>query len=131
MGLNQGVLFVCSHNSARSQMAEGFARFLGPAAIAVYSAGSAPTTINPYAVAVMKEVGIDISEQRSKGLDDVPLERIALVVTLCDAEVCPVVPGIQRLHRPLPDPAADPALDPLPAFRRARDQVRELISALF
>ena len=126
-----GILFVCVANSARSQMAEGFARFLGPSAIAVFSAGSTPQTVNPHAIAAMKEIGVDISTHRSKGLDDVPMSSIAVVVTLCDDAQCPSVGSdVQVLHWPLPDPATADG-EPLIAFRRARDQIRELVSSLF
>lgn len=129
-----GLLFLCVANSARSQMAEGFARFIGPSNLAYYSAGSEPSAINPFAVKAMKEVGIDISEYRSKSLDDVPIERISTIVTLCSDESCPVLPaGVHHLAWPLPDPTDVSGGDDemLLSFRRVRDQIRELVSRLF
>ena len=123
-----GLLFLCVANSARSQLAEGWARALAPAETPIFSAGSRPGTLNPHAVAVMREVGLDISAHHSKGLDAVPLEKIQTVVTLCAEEVCPAFPGaVERLHWPFPDPA-DPGTTPaaeLNAFRAARDAIGE------
>jgi arsenate reductase len=133
-GERNGVAFLCVGNSTRSQMAEGFARFLGPSDVAVFSAGSVPTEVNPFAVRAMKEVGIDISKHRSKDVKDLPLQRIAVAVTLCEEDECPVLPGhVQRLAWPLTDPAAEGEneTDRLHAFRRVRDQIRELVSSLF
>jgi len=122
-----GLLFLCVANSARSQMAEGLARALLPPGSEVYSAGSAPTTLNPLAVAVMAEVGIDISAQRSKAVEEIDAARIGTVVTLCAEEVCPVWLGpARRLHWPLSDPAAVTGTDEerRGAFRRTRDEIR-------
>lgn len=129
-----GLLFLCTGNTARSQMAEGFARFIGPAEIPYYSAGTRPGEINPFAVKAMREVGIDISGQTPKGLDDIPLESIATVVSLCEEEECPLLPeGVHHLSWPLPDPslASRDEDELLHAFRRVRDQIRELVSRLF
>lgn len=115
-------------------MAEGFARFLAPAGTRVYSAGSAPRDVNPLAIRAMKEVGIDISNHRSKGLDGVPIDQIATVITLCKEDARPTLPaGVHHLHWPLPDPNATPASDgdAMVDFRRVRDQIRELVSRLF
>ncbi len=122
------ILFLCVANSARSQMAEGLARdFFGKTA-KVLSAGSAPACVNPYAVKVMAEIGIDISAHTSKSVDSIDLSKMDLIITLCADEVCPVVPvKVKRLHWPLPDPASD---DPnltleqlLTRFRTARDDI--------
>ena len=127
--------FLCVANSARSQMAEGLAReILGPG-VKVMSAGSSPSTVNPAAVAAMAEIGIDISAQRSKSVDDLDAAAIDLVVTLCAEEACPLLPGdAKRLYWPLPDPAsADPTLtkDDIQArFRTARDQIKARIEIL-
>ncbi len=129
-----GILFLCVANSARSQMAEGLARALAPGGVEVFSAGSAPTTLNPHAVAVMRELGIDISGQRSKSIDEIPVDRIHTVITLCAEEVCPVFPGtVRRLHWPIDDPAAARGTDAeiREAFRRARDEIRERLAGLF
>ena len=123
-----GLLFLCVANSARSQLAEGWARALAPPGTPVFSAGSEPGRLNPRAVAVMREVGLDISGHHSKGLDAIPLERIGTVVTLCAEEVCPTFPGtVERLHWPFPDPAGQgrTEADELEAFRAARDAIGE------
>ncbi|MFQ5745411.1 MAG: arsenate reductase ArsC, partial [Acidobacteriota bacterium] len=131
---NDGILFLCVANSSRSQMAEGFARQMAPPGVEVFSAGSAPGTVNPHAIAMMREVGIDISGHRSKSVDEIPRERIGTVVTLCAEEVCPVFPGnARRLHWPLEDPAAatGPEEEVLTAFRRVRDQIRVALEQHF
>lgn len=131
---NTAVLFMCVANSARSQMAEGFARAAAPPDMAVYSAGSAPTSLNPYAVRVMKEVGIDIAGHRAKSIDEVPCTDIGTVVTLCAEEGCPVFPGdVCRLHWPFEDPAAvvGSEAECLEAFRRVRDDIRGSVEQFF
>ena len=102
------ILFLCVANSARSQMAEGLAKaMLGPE-VTVESAGSAPSRLNPLALEAMAELGIDISGQRSKPVDEIDTDGLDLVVTLCAEEVCPVLPGrVRRLHWPVADPARD------------------------
>jgi arsenate reductase len=119
------VVFLCVQNSARSQMAEGLARAVAPPGVEVYSAGSAPSHVRPQAVAVMAEVGVDLGAHTSKGLNDVPLDRAELVVTLCAEEFCPVVPGAKTLHLPIPDPAGhdEPWDAQLDRFRAARDAI--------
>ena len=123
-----GLLFLCVANSARSQIAEGWARALAPPGTPIFSAGSEPGTLNPHAVTVMGEVGLDISAHHSKGLDAIALEKIQTVVTLCSDEVCPTLPGsVERLHWPFPDPAGQgkTAAEELKAFRAARDAIGE------
>lgn len=130
----RGVLFLCVQNSARSQMAEAFARALAPPGTEVWSAGSEPATVNPHAIAAMAEVGIDLSAHRSKGVDAIPLDRVGTVVTLCAEEVCPVLPGdVERLHWPIPDPArAGGGHDAvMRAFREARDAIRGRVETFF
>ena len=125
-------LFLCVANSARSQMAEGWARRLAPSGVGVHSAGSEPGTLNPFAVRAMAEVDIDISGHVSKPISDVAADRIARVVTLCAEEVCPVFPGeVERLHWPLPDPAAAGGDDDavLAAFRSVRDEIERRLRA--
>jgi arsenate reductase len=130
------ILFLCVANSARSQIAEGLGRALLPASVEVASAGSNPGTLNPASVAVMAEIGIDISGHYSKGLDAVAPETADLIVTLCAEEVCPYVPGhVRRLHWPITDPAVPPgtaitADDLLARFRSAREDIRGRIEAL-
>jgi len=128
------VLMLCIHNSARSQIAEGFARAMAPPDAEVWSAGSQPSRVHPLAIEVMKEVGIDISGQHSKKLDEVPWQRADTVVTLCgEAEgICPAVAGeVRRMHWPLPDPAAAPEGERLAAFRGARDEIRWRVTSLW
>ena len=129
-----GLLFMCVGNTARSQMAEGFARMLGPAELTFFSAGTKPREVHPTAVRAMKEVGIDISGYTAKGVDGVPMDRIATIVTLCDDQACPrIAEGVSHLHWPLPDPAVyeQGSDDELLAFRRVRAELREFISRLF
>ncbi|MFC4252544.1 arsenate reductase ArsC [Sinimarinibacterium flocculans] len=122
------MLFLCVANSARSQMAEGLARHRFGDRAEVVSAGSQPSRVNPLAVEVMQEIGIDIRSHHSKSVDTLDAARFDLVITLCADEVCPVLPGtVQRLHWPIPDPAAvDAQADraaALQAFRDARDAI--------
>ena len=128
------VLFLCTGNSARSQMAEELLRMLGPADWQAYSAGTKPVGLNPHAVAVMAELGRDISGQRSKRLAEVPADP-DLAVTVCDnaARECPVFPGnVRRLHWPVDDQAASTGSSEQvrQAFRRARDELRGQILEL-
>jgi arsenate reductase len=128
----KGILFLCVANSARSQMAEGIARSLGPSGMKVWSAGSKPTCVRPEAIAVMNEIGIDIASHSSKPIADIPLAEVDTIITLCAEEVCPLVPGnVQRLHWALADPAAVDGSqeDRLATFRMTRDEVRRRIEA--
>jgi arsenate reductase len=115
------MLFLCVANSARSQMAEGLARRLFGPLVTVASAGSEPTSVRPLAIDAMREVDIDITQHRSKGVDQIDPESVDIVITLCAEEVCPVWLGhARRLHWPIPDPAPG-GLD---EFRAARDAIR-------
>ncbi len=130
------VLFLCTGNSCRSQMAEGFARDVAPPGIEIYSAGVEAHGQNPRAVAAMSEVGVDIRQQTSKTLDEIPVAEIDTVITLCGdaAERCPVFPGASvREHWALPDPARAEGSEEaiLEAFRSARDEIRERVRSLF
>ncbi len=131
------LLFLCVANSARSQLAEGLARELAPKSIAVHSAGSEPGRLHPLAVAVLAEVGIDISHHRSKAIREIPTERIARVITLCAEEVCPIFPGdVEILHWPIPDPARVEQSDrsdneALERFRHTRDAIETRLRELF
>jgi arsenate reductase len=126
------ILFVCTHNASRSQMAEGLLRELRGDRWEAYSAGTAPTAVHPAAVAVMAEIGIDIRGHHSKGLDafqDIVFDE---VVTVCDhaQESCPVVPGgVVKRHQSFSDPAAARGTEAevLAAFRRVRDEIRDWI----
>jgi thioredoxin type arsenate reductase len=128
------ILFLCVANSARSQIAEGLARRLAPPNVSVCSAGSEPGTINPLAVRVLAEAGVDASAQHSKGLDAIPLDEVDLVVTLCAEEVCPLFPRpVRKLHWPLPDPARAGGTEDerLAAFRAVRDELSARLPTLF
>lgn len=127
------VLILCTANSARSQMAEGWLRHLAGDRLEVHSAGRKPSHVHPLAIRAMSERGIDISAQTSKHLDRFREQTFDDVITVCDsaAESCPVFPGpARRLHWSLPDPAAavgDGAQ--LEAFRRVRDELERLLKA--
>jgi arsenate reductase len=125
---NHGLLFLCVANSSRSQMAEGLARQMAAPHVAVMSAGSAPSGVNPFAVRAMEEVGIDLGGHASTAVDDVDPGQVHTVITLCAEEVCPVFLGeAERHHFPFEDPAAVEGSDEekLASFRRVRDQIRE------
>lgn len=131
----QGLLFLCVANSARSQMAEGLARKRFGDRLRVQSAGSRPSRVNPYAIEVMREVGIDLATHASKSVASIDPSTVDTVVTLCAEEVCPVFLGkARRLHWPIEDPASDdPAISRdamLARFRSARDQLQGRIEAL-
>jgi arsenate reductase len=126
------ILFMCVANSARSQMAEGLARTLFGNRATVQSAGSEPSIVNPYAIEVMRELGIDITSQRSKSVSEIDPATIGTVITLCAEEVCPVFLGkARRLHWPIPDPASKdisiPRKQMLERFRTARDTIHGLL----
>lgn len=127
------VLFLCVANSARSQMAHGIARALAPEDVKVSSAGSEPTSVRPQAVAVLQELGIDISHHRSRGMDEV--ERpVDAVVTLCAEEACPAWLGpALRIHWGLPDPAGVEGSEEekLQAFRDVRDELVRRLSVVW
>ncbi len=129
------IMFVCTGNSARSQMAEAFARVLGQGRIAARSAGLEPKGLNPNAVRVMQERGIDISGQRSKALDYDEASRMDYLITVCGnaEERCPVLPaGVVRIHWPLEDPAAATGSPEyiLEVFRRTRDEIEARVLSL-
>jgi protein-tyrosine-phosphatase len=129
-----GILFLCTANSARSQMAEGIARSIAPPGTKIWSAGSKPTSVRTEAIAVLQEIGIDISRARSKSVAEIPAAGFDTVVTLCAEEQCPVFAGnVRRLHWGLPDPATVVGSEAvrLSAFRKTRDELRRLIAVLF
>lgn len=124
-----GILFLCVANSARSQMAEGLARRLFGARVAVQSAGSAPSKVNPNAITVMREIGIDLSTHASKDVASIAPASVGTVITLCAEEVCPVFLGkAERIHWPLVDPAAATD-DVLARFRETRDELERRLLA--
>jgi arsenate reductase (thioredoxin) len=130
------ILFLCTGNSCRSQMAEGWARALKGDVLDAYSAGTHPHGLNPLAVRVMREAGVDITAHTSKRPEDIGV-AFDLVVTVCDSahESCPVLPGAKIVHRPFDDPprlAKDAKSDDeaLPHYRRVRDEIRTFIETL-
>lgn len=123
------VMFLCTGNACRSQMAEGFAREFGKGIIEPFSAGLIAAGLHPRAVAVMKEIGIDISRQKSKTIDEKLLKTMDAIITLCgNAEAaCPwTPPGIGRLHWPINDPVGTVGREEkiMKEFRRARDEIK-------
>ena len=126
------VLFLCTHNSARSQMAEGMLGHFAGERFESFSAGTEATHVRPEAIEAMREVGVDISGQRSETLDRYLGEPFDYVVTVCDDanEACPVFPGAKRrLHWSLPDPSAVPGEGRMEAFQSVRDRIRGLIES--
>ncbi len=128
----RSILFLCVANSARRQMAEGLARMLFGDRIPVQSAGSEPSQVNPYAIEVMGEIGVDLTKHHSKSVQTIVPDSVGTVVTLCAEEVCPVFLGkARRLHWPIPDPASkDTSLSRdqmLARFRAARDTIRGML----
>jgi arsenate reductase len=122
------VAFICSYNSARSQMAEGLLRKLSNGSVDVFSAGVRSIGLHPDAVEAMSEIGIDINDQYSKTLSQLPKD-LDVVVTVCDAAAtqCPVFPGnVERIHWSVEDPAGRG----IEAFRVARDDLRQRIAEL-
>lgn len=132
------VLFLCTGNSCRSQMAEGWARHLLGDLVEPYSAGVSPTTIDPRAVQIMKEVDVDLAGHRSKHLDELSTIGFDLVVTVCDraSQDCPRFPGKTRVaHRGFDDPprlaaTAHDEAEALGHYRRVRDDIRSYVEQL-
>jgi len=130
--MRKTVLILCTGNSARSQMAEGLLRHDAGDRFEVASAGTQPSRVRPEAIAVMREIGIDISGQRSKSVDEFAARAFDYVLTVCDnaKESCPIYPGHgNRLHHGFEDPAAVQGSqeDKLRAFRKVRDEVRQYL----
>jgi arsenate reductase len=135
MSQGRAILFLCVANSARSQMAEGLARRHFGERIPVLSAGSEPSRVNPYAIEVMAEIGIDLTSYRSKSVQTIDPAQVGTVITLCAEEVCPVfLAAVPRLHWPVPDPASRdpgaPRAEMLARFRAARDEIRARLERL-
>lgn len=127
----RGVLFVCVANSARSQIAEGVARALAPDGVRIFSAGSQATQVHSLAVRVLEEIGVDAGAQWSKSVEEIDLDQVDCVITLCREEHCPVLrTDAPRESWPLPDPAMA-GRDALDGFRAVRDELQRRISALF
>ena len=128
MTKRQRVLFLCTGNSARSQMAEGLLRHIAGDQYEVFSAGTRPVSLNPNAVTAMSEIGINIAGSRSKSVDEFAGQHFEYVFTVCDnaKESCPIFPGGgRRLHQSFEDPAAAPADQQLEVFRKVRDQIAD------
>ncbi|MFN7170533.1 MAG: arsenate reductase ArsC [Candidatus Omnitrophota bacterium] len=126
------VLFLCTGNSARSQMAEGFLRHLANNKFEVFSAGINPTQVNPLAIKVMSEIGIDISMQKSKSIMEFINRQFDYVITVCDntKQTCPIFPGkYQKIHWNLEDPAQAQGTEEekLKVFRKIRDRLKKNI----
>jgi arsenate reductase len=126
------ILFICVHNSARSQMAEGLVNALYADRLGAVSGGTVATRVHPAAIKAMAEIGIDISGHRSKSIDEFMDRKFDLVVTVCDndAKDCPFFPGARNtIHHAFDDPAACSGTDDevLACFRRSRDEIRRWI----
>jgi arsenate reductase len=125
------VLFLCTENACRSQMAEGLVNHDLAGRVKAFSAGIRPTQVNPTAIQVMAEIGIDISHHRSKSVDDLAGEQFDLVITVCDQaqEQCPIFPGeTEVMHVGFPDPARSSGSERI--FRKVRDALREQLVPL-
>ena len=121
------VLFVCIENSCRSQIAEGFAKSLGKNVIEAYSAGSRPSgKVNPAAIQVMREIGIDISGQKSKGFLELPVKEFDYVITLGCQDICPFVPACEHIEWQISDPK-DKGID---FFRKVRDEIKSEVEKI-
>jgi arsenate reductase len=128
----QRVLFLCTGNSCRSQMAEGFLRHLAGSRFDVFSAGTHPSRVNPQVIQTMAEIKVDISGHRSKSLDEYLNQKFDYVITVCDSmrESCPVFPNSKKsLHWSFEDPAVATGFkeDVMGVFRRVRDQIHQQI----
>src|ERR1035438_3384098 len=132
--MTRSILFLWGASSARSQMGEGIARQMFPD-LRIQSAGSRPSRVNPYAIEVLAEQGINATTHTSKNVQDIDPATVDLVITLCAEEVCPLFLGkAERLHWPIPDPASDdPNLTPddlRARFRGGRDEIRRRLEQL-
>ena len=130
------ILFLCTGNSCRSQVAEGWARHLKAGRIEAYSAGIEKHGLNPLAVQVMAEAGVDISNQKSKLVEELPVKNFDFVITLCGHanETCPYFPG-KKIHRGFDDPpklaeVAQTEAEKLIPYRRVRDEIRQFVETL-
>lgn len=134
--MKKKVLFICTHNSARSQMAEGLLNHLYESGYEAYSAGTRPSIVNPFAIKAMAEIGIDISGRRSKGIDEFKDMKFDYVVTVCDhaKEACPFFSGAKESrHKSFDDPSDSDGTEEniLKCFRRVRDEIRDWLSKTF
>lgn len=128
--MRKKVLFICTHNSARSQMAEGLFRILSGNCYKVYSAGIQPSKVNPYAIKVMAEIDVDISFHRSKSVEEFRGMKFDYVITVCDnaKQPCPIFLGKhKKIHWRLEDPVQAQEEEKFKVFRKVRDQIEENI----
>lgn len=134
--MKKKIVFICTHNSARSQMAEGYMNAKYGDRYEVFSGGTEVTRVHPMAIEVMKEIGIDISGHRSKLIDDLFEKEIKTVVTVCDSaqKACPFFPGAQEvIHQSFPDPSGFTGSDEevRAGFRKVRDEIIQWIDGTF
>ena len=133
--MKNSVLFLCTHNSARSQMAEALLNTLNGDKYEAYSAGVMATRINPYVVKAMAEIGIDISKNRSKSIEEFRGKNFNYVVTVCDnaKEACPFFPGEKIIHKSFDDPAQVKGSEEeiMKQTRRVRDEIKEWLKTTF
>ena len=132
----ESVLFVCTHNSSRSQMAEGLLRAYYGDRYEVYSAGTAPSGVNPFAIKAMQDLGIDLTTHRSEHIDQFADQSMDYVITVCNSakESCPYLPAKQKnIHYSFEDPSAveGPDAEKLAAFRRIRDEIKVWLDGTF
>ncbi len=132
--MKKKILFLCTGNSARSQLAEGIMRHYRGGEFEVFSAGTDPQSVHPKTIEVLREIGIDSSGQQSKHIDDLSTKDFDYIITLCSsaAQNCPVfLSKGAKMHHGFSDPAAagGTVLDILQAFRKVRDEIREFISS--
>ncbi|MCD4658316.1 MAG: arsenate reductase ArsC [Planctomycetes bacterium] len=130
------VIFICTHNSARSQMAEGLLRFMLGNKYECFSAGTDATSVNPNAIEIMEEIGIDIASQKSEDARKYIGQEFDIVVTVCDnaKESCPFFPGAKKyIHKSFEDPASEigTSEEKLMIFRKIRDQIKHWLSKNF
>ena len=130
------IIFICTHNSARSQMAEALLRFMYGHKYQVFSAGTNPSKVNPFAIKVMAEIGIDISKHRSKSIDEFLKDKFDFIVTVCDSakENCPFFPnGKNYIHKGFVDPSSFEGneQEKLQIFRKVRDEIKEWLIKTF
>ena len=131
----KSILFICTHNSARSQMAEGLVNALYSNKFSAQSAGTVATQVNPFAIEAMKEIGIDITHYRSKSVEKFKGRIFDIVVTVCDnaRETCPFFPGKKVIHKGFDDPASvrGSDRDKLEAFKSVRDEIKNWLDNEF